>query len=1032
MNKIFKIVFNAARGKMVVVNEATSSVQTGKKAAVTVAVIGALAAGSAMAEDIVYNGEPEITMGSDYTVVISEKEIKNKTKEEANAYGGALIVQGGASVTMNGVTFDGNNAKSPTGISQGGAYHQVTGNLYADNVTFSNNKTEGLSGLGNAVLLNQVDGEISNAKFINNISVDAEGSSSFGREGGALHVSTMPNWGGTLNSSLLIKDSEFTGNKLVDNYYAYGGAIKIGGGKDKATQSVTLVNVAFTENKAENADWGIGGAIHSNNAELIIEGGKFVSNVSTSYGGAIATREDNGAILSSLSVEGTTFEGNKTGIDGGALDNRIKATIKDSTFKSNVAGDWGGAIMNYGTLAVNGGSFEGNSANVGGAIAISKDSKGTVIEGASFSDNKAAADGGAIGAYGALTVKNSVFTGNKAGYSESDATPIGGGAISLGAVSTVDVSSIEGSVFSKNTSEFNGGAIATRRAQDATLKDATYKFEATFTENKAAKSGGAIWNSFYKDYDEAGAGVLVSGTFSKNEAVNNGGAIFNDGWESDANETSDGGVMTVSGTFSENKADWGGAIFNKGTMTIVDSTFEGNVATSVGGAIFNSGTLTLKGTNTFTDNTAAEGNDVYNTGTLNIDGTATFNGGIVSTEGAIVNVVENATVSLGGATDIATLNGSSATLEVTSTTVEIAENNMTETTLVASGSVNDALGGDADALADLVNAAEGSLESVTMAEGEVMGAVTATVEGGVVTGQTVAMNEKTEALAEKVTLAPQMITRIMMNDVRKRMGDIRAAEGTHGVWARYNGGQMEGQGAEADFSMIQVGIDTVPVADAPRFGVAFSYAQSESEDGVGSADMDSFSLAFYGMKMYDNGMFVDVIGRMATMDTDLVNHGYTGKMDNVALSLSGELGWRFDVTDKFFFEPSAELTYTYTNADTFTMTNGGKYELEATDSLVGRAGFAAGFKCPANKGDVYVRAAVVHEFMGDTTMNSWTATGGPATPVEADGEDTYFEYAIGAQFNVNKNTYVYADIERTEGAVMDEDWRANVGARFAF
>ena len=40
MNKIFKIVFNAARGKMMVVNEATSSVQTGKKAAVTVAIVG--------------------------------------------------------------------------------------------------------------------------------------------------------------------------------------------------------------------------------------------------------------------------------------------------------------------------------------------------------------------------------------------------------------------------------------------------------------------------------------------------------------------------------------------------------------------------------------------------------------------------------------------------------------------------------------------------------------------------------------------------------------------------------------------------------------------------------------------------------------------------------------------------------------------------------------------------------------------------------------------------------------------------------
>ena len=294
-----------------------------------------------------------------------------------------------------------------------------------------------------------------------------------------------------------------------------------------------------------------------------------------------------------------------------------------------------------------------------------------------------------------------------------------------------------------------------------------------------------------------------------------------------------------------------------------------------------------------------------------------------------------------------------------------------------------------------------------------------------------AVNTKTEALADKVSLAPQMITRIMMNDVRKRMGDLRAAEGMHGVWARYNGGQMSATGVDADFSMVQVGIDTVPVVDAPRFGVAFSYAETEAKDNLGTTDMDSFSLAFYGTKMYDNGMFVDVIGRMATMDSDIVNAGAKGKMDNVALSLSGELGWRFDVTDRFFFEPSVEATYTYTNADTFTMTNGGTYELEAMDSLVGRAGFAAGFKCPANKGDVYVRAAVVHEFMGDATINSWTANGA-ATPIESDGKDTWFEYAIGAQFNVNKNTYVYADIERTEGATMDEDWRANVGVRFAF
>ncbi len=61
MNKIFKIVFNAARGKMMVVNEATSSVQTGKKAAVTVAVVAALGAGVAQAGPYDFTFDSETT-----------------------------------------------------------------------------------------------------------------------------------------------------------------------------------------------------------------------------------------------------------------------------------------------------------------------------------------------------------------------------------------------------------------------------------------------------------------------------------------------------------------------------------------------------------------------------------------------------------------------------------------------------------------------------------------------------------------------------------------------------------------------------------------------------------------------------------------------------------------------------------------------------------------------------------------------------------------------------------------------------------
>ena len=350
-------------------------------------------------------------------------------------------------------------------------------------------------------------------------------------------------------------------------------------------------------------------------------------------------------------------------------------------------------------------------------------------------------------------------------------------------------------------------------------------------------------------------------------------------------------------------------------------------------------------------------------------------------------------------------------------------------TATADGAFNDSVAGDVEKAKEAFNFGGLDVGAVKLEEGNLFGAVTYDENGNAV----VQVNKKTEALAEQVTFAPQMITRIMMNDVRKRMGDLRAAEGTHGVWARYNGGQMAGSGMDADFHMVQVGVDTVPVADAPRFGVAFSYAQTEADSKLGvTSDMDSFSLAFYGTKMYDNGMFVDVIGRMATVDTEMNVLGNKAKMDNVALSVSGELGWRYDVTDRFFFEPSVEATYTYTNADRFTM-GSGTYELEAVDSLLGRVGFAAGFKCPNNFGDVYVRAAVVHEFLGDSKVNtSLTASGKHVDTVVTDGKDTWVEYAIGANFNVNKNTYVYADVERTEGANVDEDWRANVGVRFAF
>lgn len=278
---------------------------------------------------------------------------------------------------------------------------------------------------------------------------------------------------------------------------------------------------------------------------------------------------------------------------------------------------------------------------------------------------------------------------------------------------------------------------------------------------------------------------------------------------------------------------------------------------------------------------------------------------------------------------------------------------------------------------------------------------------------------------------PIQITRILTNDVRKRLGDLRSTENTHGVWARYDGGKLSGDDDfDVKFNTVQIGIDTVPTPDSARFGVAFSYTNGDAEFGRGDSDLEAYSLAAYGTWMADNGLFVDVIGRLATVDSDLkVNSNIKGKMDNLALSLSGEFGWRFDVNNMFYLEPQAEATYTYVDSESFKLSNA-TYELDSSDSLVGRLGFSAGMKCPQAMGDAYIRASVVHEFLGDAEIS---ARNGIASNVASiDGKDTWFEFGLGANFNVNEKTYIYADVERTQGADLETDWRANVGVRYSF
>ena len=358
--------------------------------------------------------------------------------------------------------------------------------------------------------------------------------------------------------------------------------------------------------------------------------------------------------------------------------------------------------------------------------------------------------------------------------------------------------------------------------------------------------------------------------------------------------------------------------------------------------------------------------------------------------------------------------------------------------ITGSGSVNDDVAGDLNELASMITVGDKTGAEVLkntdlkLESGDVFGETTGTLnENGELEDVKTSVNMNNVRIAEFAMRTPMQIARIESNDLRKRLGDIRSSEGATGVWARYDGGRFSGGEFENKFNKVQVGADTALAAYGSRLGLSFSYTQGDADMSGISADADAYSLAAYGMWFGEAGQFADVIGRVGTVDTDLATRTYKTNYDQLMLSLSGEFGWRFDLTDTFYAEPSAELTYTRVDGETFKA-NSNTLGIDDYDSMVGRIGATAGLNCSQGRGGVYARFGVAHEFMGDGRFTAVNAAGTAADPIEVDGKDTWVEYAVGANFNITKQTYVWADLERTSGAEVDEDWRATIGVRHAF
>ena len=319
-----------------------------------------------------------------------------------------------------------------------------------------------------------------------------------------------------------------------------------------------------------------------------------------------------------------------------------------------------------------------------------------------------------------------------------------------------------------------------------------------------------------------------------------------------------------------------------------------------------------------------------------------------------------------------------------------------------------------------------------IAEGDEIGG---TPNSYYLTGLTKNVNNDTLALLDGIDNSYAM-WRNTNDTLRKRLGEIHTLPsngGADGVWARYIGGKFDGGSYEGQYNLYQLGYDKNYDAKS-IIGFALEKGGGNATYSFGSGEDDLFAGAVYGSWLADDGSYTDVVAKIGRFDTELNSYGdFPDSADyrHNAYSLSVEYGKKISLNKAgLYLEPQAQFIAGRLDSVNYTTDRGTKVSVDGINSYIGRVGVMFGQQLE-NGSDVYIKANLLHEFGGESSL-AMLAANGDALTMEKDYGDTWYELGIGANIKIGRASYFYGDIERGFGGDIDKKWQINAGLRFEF
>lgn len=310
-----------------------------------------------------------------------------------------------------------------------------------------------------------------------------------------------------------------------------------------------------------------------------------------------------------------------------------------------------------------------------------------------------------------------------------------------------------------------------------------------------------------------------------------------------------------------------------------------------------------------------------------------------------------------------------------------------------------------------------------------------------VTDQAVITTRESELVsgAKSALAASMMQMKADTNDLQRRLGDVRLNSDKHGVWGKYIGGKSkitDDAYVNQTYNMAQVGYDTL--RGDWTVGGALLYGTSNNDYALGSGSGKTAGLAVYGAKQFQDGRYVDIIGKVNRLKNDFTVRNtlgttLSGDYRNTGASLSVEYGKRIKKDNGFYVDPNAELTFSRLSGESFearTNTSSTVHiDSDAVNSVIGRIGVGIGKE--RKNSNVFLKAALAHEFSGK--MNAtYSMAGEPTTGSEVNLKDTWLDLELGGSWSVRPNTYVYGTFTKNFGATVDNSYRIDAGIRHNF